>query len=430
MKDSYIIRFGKMSLVLAAEAGLLWGIILAATAQSRHIDAEVTEISDLKDPSPFRVALLGHLDKIQLSLDAYLRSPDPSLLKQIADSRQDFENSLPEFERQNKRLFPPEASAAIRESYEVMKSSLDQAVEVSSRRSERLASLEANFKQMLDLVERRIRPLLRKDNPDAKERLDSILNVENQLRAWQQNLEQSGLESSGSAKALAFENDSKGQSLLEDHAQLMMGAAEKNAVRNLTGLWKANDDLARQSFALETVQRQAVDRLKADREKLTGKLSELLPAMRPEDLERRKQSEFKDIRYRLIATGALGLAGVVTFAFALLLAYRQWLPPTERRWKSTFEIDMKGTIISWSKAAMDLYGFTPEEMRGQSIALLFSTESEIGRLYKQMQSGDQTAFKTTHKIKGGSTVPVRVQFLRITDKSGNLSSIGLECQRQ
>jgi len=83
------------------------GILKVAHFQARQVDAAVTEISDLKDPSPFRVALLGHLDKINLSLSAYVRSPDPALLKQISDSARDFENSLPEFEHQNKRLFPP-----------------------------------------------------------------------------------------------------------------------------------------------------------------------------------------------------------------------------------------------------------------------------------------------------------------------------------
>ena len=116
MKDTFLIRFGKMALILAAEAGILWGILFAVGIQSHQIDGAVTEISDLKDPSPFRVALLGHLDKIQLSLAAFLRAPEPSLLKQISDSRLDFENSLPEFERQNKRLFPPEASSEIRTS--------------------------------------------------------------------------------------------------------------------------------------------------------------------------------------------------------------------------------------------------------------------------------------------------------------------------
>src|SRR5439155_5551949 len=106
------------------------------------------------------------------------------------------ENSLPEFERQNKRLFPPAAAEDIRAAYEAMKSSLDEAVEVSARRSERRATIENNFKQMLYLIDDRLRPLLRKEA--AKERLDSIIGVENQLRAWQQNLGQAWVEPSPS----------------------------------------------------------------------------------------------------------------------------------------------------------------------------------------------------------------------------------------
>ncbi len=110
-------RVGKVALICAAEAAILWGILKAVGMQSHKIDTDVSEVSDLRDPSPFRVALLGHLDKISLSLSAYLRSPDAALLQQIDASRKDFENSLPEFERQNKRLFPPAAGEEIRTAY-------------------------------------------------------------------------------------------------------------------------------------------------------------------------------------------------------------------------------------------------------------------------------------------------------------------------
>jgi PAS domain S-box-containing protein len=423
-------RVGKVALVCAVEAALLWGVLRAAGMQSHQIDADVSEISDLRDPSPFRVALLGHLDKISLSLSAYLRSPDAGLLKQIDASRKDFENSLPEFEHQNKRLFPPAAGEEIRSAYDAMKSSLDEAVEVSARRSERRASAAENFKQMIFLIDGRIRPLLRKNNPDVKERLESIINVENQLRAWEQNLDQAWADPSAAIKALAFENDSKGQSLLELHTQLMLSTAEKKSVKTLGVLWRANDDLARQNFALENVQSQALDRLKSDREKLTSTLIKLLPAMRPEDMERRKLSMMRTIRYRLIGVGALGLVGVLSIAGAFILLYRQLLPPTEQRWKSTFEIDLKGTVIHWSLAAKKLYGYEPAEIRGQSVAKLFANESEITQLLHQMNSGEQTAFNMMHKDKGGKTVHVRVQFLRMTDDSGNLSAIGLACTRR
>jgi PAS domain S-box-containing protein len=421
-------RAGKVALVCLVEGAVLWGILKGVKLQSRHIDTDVSDVSDLKDPSPFRVALLGHLDKISLSLSAYLRSPEPTLLQQIDASRKDFENSLPEFEHQNKKLFPPAASEEIRNAYDAMKSSLDEAVEVSARRSERRTAAEGNFKQMLYLIDDRLRPLLRKDA--AKDRLESIIGVENQLRAWQQNLEQSWIDPSPSIKALANENNSKGQSLLDLHEQIMLASAEKKGVRSVAALWRLNDDIARQIFALETVQNQAMDRLKIDREKLTKTLSDLLPAMRPEDMERKKQAILRTIRFRLFTAGAFGLVGVLSFAAAVVLVYRQLLPPTEQRWKSTFEIDMKGTIINWSPAAKKLYGYDPIEIRGQSVAMLFANESEINQLLHQMQSAEQTAFNMMHKAKGGKTLHMRVQFLRMTDGSGNLSAIGLACTKR
>lgn len=421
-------RFFRVLLLCAVEAGILWGILKATRLQSRQIDADVSEISDLRDPSPFRAALLGHLDKISLSLAAYLRSPEPTLLSQIDKSRHDFENSLPEFAHQNKRLFPPAAAEEIRTAYDSMKASLDQAVDVSARRSERRGSAAENFKQMLFLIDGRIRPLLRKE--EAKERLESIVNIENQLRAWQQNLDQTWTEPSPALKAMANENNSKGQSLLDQHEQLMMGSAEKKSVRLLTALWRTNDDLSRQIFALETVQNQAMERLKTDEKKLRDTLNSLLPAMRPEDLERKKEAILKTIRYRLLGAGALGLVGVLTLAGAIVLLYRLLLPPTEQRWKSTFEIDMKGTIINWSPIAEKLYGYGASEIRGQSVATLFANASEINQLLHQMQSGEQTAFSMMHKSKAGKTLHMRVQFLRMLDGSGRLASIGLACTRR
>lgn len=432
-------RFGKIALVGILELAILWGIVRAISLQTRRVEAAVSEISDMKDPSPFRVALLGHLDKIHLSVLAYLRSPDPAPLKQVADSQRDFENSLPEFERQNRRLFPPMASEEIRRTYEMMKSSVEQTLSVSAKRVERRAVSDENFKRMLYLIESRIRPLLRKGDPDSQERLQTLLNVENQLRAWQQHLAQAWTEPSAAVKALAFESDNKGETHLNIYEQNTLLPAERKPLRELETLWKANGNLARQNFALETVQGQALDRLKADSEQIRATLNMLLPPMQPEDLERRKQGILKTIRYRLITAGLIGLAGAASVVITILGAYRlgrfnTLLAPRSAKASSpdtspTLEIDLKGTITSWSKTAERLYGYSASEIRGQSIATLFAADSEINRLHHQMQSSAQTSFETTHKGKNGASIPVHIEFRRITGPTGRMTAIGLSCTR-
>jgi len=47
-----------------------------------------------------------------------------------------------------------------------------------------------------------------------------------------------------------------------------------------------------------------------------------------------------------------------------------------------------------------------------------------------MQSGEQTVFNMMHKAKNGATIHMRVQFLRMTDDSGNLTAIGFACTRR
>src|SRR5262245_22328969 len=96
---------------------------------------------------------MGHLGKIHLGLKGYLRSPDPSLEKQVDQSRKDFEALLPEYVKQNPKLFPQAASEEIERSFGLFKEGIDRTLESDAHRRGSRSVLEQNFTQMLYLID-------------------------------------------------------------------------------------------------------------------------------------------------------------------------------------------------------------------------------------------------------------------------------------
>ena len=202
---------------------LIWSVLWGMRDQIKDVNRTVNDVSDLKDPSPFRAALMGHLGKIHLGLEGYLRSPDPSLEKQIDDSRKDFEALLPDFIQQNPKLFSPTVADEIKRIFALYKDAIKHTLDANTQRVERRDVLEKNFNRILFLIDHNMRPLIRKTQADGEERSEAILNVENQLRAWQQNLVQAWSQPSEAAQSLTFENDSRGETYLElySHMELL-----------------------------------------------------------------------------------------------------------------------------------------------------------------------------------------------------------------
>lgn len=440
-----------IALSCAGEALLLWGLWRGILHETGAANQAVGEISDLKDPSPFRAALTGHLGKIHLSLQGYLRSPDPSLAKQAADSRQDFESSLPEFAGQNPRLFPSEAADEIRRAFELFKGAIDQTLEANTRRTRNRGLLEQNFTRMLDLLDRHLRPLIRKDQPDGDERGEAALNIENQMRAWQQNLAQAWTQPSEAALAVVFDNDNRGETYLERYGRLELLPRERKIQREIRTLWKANSHLARESFALESGVSQSASAMNAGRQQVISALNRFLPVMPPAQLEIRKQAILRMIWLRTAAASALGFLGLVSLIVVALRIYRltrasirtpasgasntEARPPLPRGsdgepTEPTFQMDLKGKITTWSASAEALYGYNAAEMRGQSIGSLFESESEISRLYRELQAARQAFFDATHKTKTGAFIPIRIEFRPIAGGAGRAPAIGIVCTRR
>src|SRR3989338_1277219 len=180
--------FKKIALLGGLEILLLTGLWWMTLRRMDRMNQAVNDLSELSDPSPFRAALMGHLGKIHLGLEAYFKSSDPALLDQASQSRRELETSLPEFKKQSPRLFTPDAMEEIGKSFVAFKEAVDHALDANARRFEHRGKIEKNFAQILSHIYRDIRPLIRDAQPDGQERKEAILQVENQARAWQQNI--------------------------------------------------------------------------------------------------------------------------------------------------------------------------------------------------------------------------------------------------
>jgi len=429
----------RIAALAIGEAFLLGGLWLGIRREARAMNQAVNEVSDLRDPSPFRAALMGHLGKINLAMEGYLRSSEPSQEQQVNESLADFEALLPDFVKQNPKLFPQGADDEIRRTFGLFKESLDRTLEANTHRMVSRGLLEQNFTQMLYLLDHNLRPIVRKDQADGEERSDAILNIENQTRAWHDNLIQAWTQPTDAAKAITAENDSRGQTYLELYARLELLPRERKAQKELRTLWLANSDLARESFVKEALVNQAGKDMDSEREQVIATLNRFLPAMPPAELEAKKGAIFRSMHLHLAAAFGLGLLGLLSLVTAALAIYRlshalPKIPVADGMYRAeklgpTLEMDLKGTITAWSPAAVTLYGYSAAEMQGQSISRLFESESEISRLGQELQAAKQAIFETTHKTKTGASLQVRIEFRPVTDSSDRTTAIGLVCTR-
>lgn len=81
--------------------------------------------------------------------------------------------------------------------------------------------------------------------------------------------------------------------------------------------------------------------------------------------------------------------------------------------------DLEGNILSWNNSALELYGYSAEEIVGRSMELLYPDNytKTIGEFRDQILSGELTSFEAVRKRKDGhlrnvaiSCAPVRDQF--------------------
>ena len=159
---------GRIIALCVGEALLAWGVLWGMRHEIDAVNRSVTEVADLKDPAALPGGADGSLGKIHLSLEAYLRNPDPSLEKQIADSQKDFETQLPEFMHENPKMFPQMADEEITRTFDVFKGAISHAMETNAQRMEDRAALEQNFSRMIFILDHNLHPMIRNDQADGK----------------------------------------------------------------------------------------------------------------------------------------------------------------------------------------------------------------------------------------------------------------------
>ncbi|MGA9960412.1 MAG: PAS domain S-box protein, partial [Acidobacteriaceae bacterium] len=85
--------------------------------------------------------------------------------------------------------------------------------------------------------------------------------------------------------------------------------------------------------------------------------------------------------------------------------------------------DLNGVITSWNKAAQRMYGYTSEEIVGQSILRLIPEElhSEEAEILRKLRAGQRLDhYETTRVTKAGRRIEVSLTISPIKDSTGRV----------
>lgn len=89
-----------------------------------------------------------------------------------------------------------------------------------------------------------------------------------------------------------------------------------------------------------------------------------------------------------------------------------------------FSQDLRGIVTSWNRAAEKIYGYSAEEMLGQSITSVIPLEmqSDEERILAMIARGESTDhFETVHVTKAEERIDVSLTVSPIRDESGNVT---------
>lgn len=121
--------------------------------------------------------------------------------------------------------------------------------------------------------------------------------------------------------------------------------------------------------------------------------------------------------------GASHVAREITEEFELDLARARLAAIIESSEDAIISKDLSGTILTWNKGAEQLYGYSAEEMTGQSMTLLLPADhpDEESRILERIRSGERVAhFETVRVRKDGRRIDVSLTISPICDKDGEV----------
>ena len=84
---------------------------------------------------------------------------------------------------------------------------------------------------------------------------------------------------------------------------------------------------------------------------------------------------------------------------------------------------LRGTIVSWNDAAADIYGYTAEEVIGQSVAVLFPEDKaeELKGFLQKIAKGERIDhYETTRVRKDGTVITISIVISPVRDASGQV----------
>src|SRR5262249_45759130 len=85
--------------------------------------------------------------------------------------------------------------------------------------------------------------------------------------------------------------------------------------------------------------------------------------------------------------------------------------------------NLDGIIVSWNKAAQQLYGYTPEEIIGKSLSILVPPDhpDELPAIMQQLKRGERIEhYETVRVRKDGSRVEVSLTISPVKDADGQI----------
>lgn len=112
----------------------------------------------------------------------------------------------------------------------------------------------------------------------------------------------------------------------------------------------------------------------------------------------------RDITQEKRLTGTRdALASIVDYAFDAIIA-----------------VDLEGLVTSWNAAAETMYGYSVEEMLGQSISAVVTDRDECLELLARARMGEVSRYETTRRTKSGQMIEVWMTASPLRDVEGNV----------
>ncbi len=176
-----------MKMTLMKKLSLSFGIVLVLWAisgivnfiQLRKIERNISEITEVVEPTDdaameMEINLIG----TGFGLLGYLLDRDPEHLKRIKGDSEDFREYQKKYHELAETEKKKAMGAKIDEGYDQFKKIAEKLVKMADEQHKKINVLLKNFSQMDDILDERLQPLVNRDDPQAWEKMQSLMEFE------------------------------------------------------------------------------------------------------------------------------------------------------------------------------------------------------------------------------------------------------------